>query len=222
MNGEILIEGKPFNFERLPWVWKEIPDTDYSQDLAAECLLKVKEVLDNHHITFLLMHGTFLGAYRDNSFIPHDNDIDLAIYQKDDEAFKSIIPELYENEIKICRYHYGIIYSFIYKGLICDFDLICDARFPFSLRYYSVLKELTPKMYLSQLETLDFLGKTFMVPANPEAMAKIGEYPKREDKEDCRQSGCDHFDLQKEHSFLFLGNFIYVPKEIPWKNSIIT
>lgn len=170
MNGEIIVEGKPFTFERLPWVWDEIPNTDYSAELAAECLLKVKDVLDKHHVVFLLMHGTFLGAFRDNSFIQYDKDIDLAIYQKDDEAFKSIIPVLYENGIKICRYHYGIIYSFIYKGLICDFDVICDAEFPFNLRYYRVVTELTPKKYLSTLEAIDFLGNSFMVPANPEAM----------------------------------------------------
>lgn len=170
MNGEIIIKGKPFIFERLPWVWNEIPNATYCPELAAECLLKVKEVFDKHHVIFLLMHGTFLGAYRDKSFIPHDFDIDLAIYQKDDEAFKSIIPELYENGIKICRYHYGIIYSFFYKGLICDIDVICGAEFPFSLRYYRVVTELTPKKYLSTLEPLCFLGTTFMVPANPDKM----------------------------------------------------
>lgn len=166
MTGSIIIEGKPFSFEQLPWVG--IPNLVFNQELATECLLKVKEVLDNHHITFVLMHGTLLGAYRDKSFIPHDNDIDLAIYQKDDEAFKSIIPELYEKGIKICRYHYGIIYSFIYKGMICDFDVICKAEFPFCIRYFRVLTELAPKKYLSKTEPLDFLGKTFMVPANPE------------------------------------------------------
>ena len=168
MNGEIIIEGKPFHFERLPWVG--VPNRVFNQELATECLLKVKELLDIHGITFILMHGTFLGAFRDKCFISHDMDLDLAIYQKDDEAFKSIIPELYENGIKICRYHYGIIYSFIYKGIICDFDVICKAEFPFYIRYYRVVKELTPKKYLSTAEPLDFLGKTFMVPANPEAM----------------------------------------------------
>ena len=168
MTGEILINGKTFTFERLPWVG--VPNLVFNQELATECLLKVKEVLDNHGIIFILMHGTFLGAYRDKSFISHDYDLDLAIYQKDEEAFKSIIPELYENGIKICRYHYGINYSFIYKGLICDFDVICKAEFPFCIRYYRVVTELTPKKYLSTAEPLDFLGGDFMVPANPEAM----------------------------------------------------
>ncbi|MBO4825939.1 MAG: LicD family protein [Prevotella sp.] len=166
MTGEIIIEGKPFSFEKLPWV--DIPNLVFNKELATECLLIVKEVLDQHNITFVLMHGTLLGAYRDKNFIPHDFDIDLAFYQKDDEAFKSIIPELYEKGIKLCRYHYGIIYSFIFKGLICDFDVICKAEFPLGFRYYRVLTELTPKKYLSTAEPLDFLGKAFMVPANPE------------------------------------------------------
>ena len=168
MNGEILIEGKPFRFEQLPW--SGIPNVVFNQELASECLLKVKEVLDSHNITFVFMHGTLLGAYRDKSFISHDIDIDLAIYQKDDEAFKSIIPELYEKGIKICRYHNGIVYSFIYKRLICDIDVICNAEFPFGFRYYRVLTELTPKKFLSSVEPIDFIGHSFMVPANPERL----------------------------------------------------
>lgn len=173
MTGEIIIEGKPFNFERLPWNYDEIPDTVFSQDLARECLFLIKRILDDKGIPFILMHGTLLGAYRDSNFIAHDNDVDLAIYEKDDEVFKSIIPDLYDVGVRICRYHYGIIYSFIYKGLICDFDVIQNAKFPYSFRYFRVLTELVPKTLLSDVESYVFLGSSFLIPQNP---AKILAY----------------------------------------------
>lgn len=170
MTGEIIIEGKPFHFERLSWVYHEIPDAKFDLGLAKECLLLVKRILDSKSIPFLLMHGTLLGAYRDGGFIPHDIDIDLAIYEKDDEVFKSLIPELYEAGVKICRYHYGIIYSFIYKGVICDIDVIQHARFPYSFRYYRVLTELVPKKYLSGEKNHVFLGSSFLIPMNTEGI----------------------------------------------------
>ena len=164
MTGEIIIEGKPFYFERLPWIYNEIPNTAYSQDLAKECLFLVKKIMDDKGIPFLLMHGTLLGAYRDGNFIPHDNDLDLGIFEVDDERMKSIIPDLYDAGIKICRYHYGIIYSFIYKGLICDIDVIQKARFPYGFRYVRVLTELVPKKLLSDVASHDFLGASFLIP----------------------------------------------------------
>ena len=164
MTGEIIIEGKPFHFERLSWVYHEIPDAKFDLGLAKECLLLVKRILDSKSIPFLLMHGTLLGAYRDGGFIPHDIDIDLAIYEKDDDVFKSLIPELYEAGVKICRYHYGIVYSFIYKGVICDFDVIQNTKFPFKSRYYRVLTELVPKKLLLEYTVLDFLGTSFLIP----------------------------------------------------------
>lgn len=170
MTGEIIIEGKPFCFDKLPWVYHEIPNAKFDLELAKECLLLIKKILDSKGVPFLLMHGTLLGAYRDGGFIPHDIDIDLSIYEKDDEALKSSIPELYEAGIKICRYHYGIIYSFIYKGVICDIDVIQHARFPYSFRYYRVLTELVPKKYLSNVTNYAFLGNSFLIPHNPSAI----------------------------------------------------
>lgn len=168
MTGEIIIEGKPFSFERLPWNYNEIPETAYSQNLAKECLFLVKKLLDDRGIPFMLMLGTLLGAYRDGNFIPHDNDLDLGIYEIDDERMKSAIPDMYDAGIKICRFHYGIIYSFIYKGLICDIDVIQDTKFPFKFRYYRVLTELVPKKLLLQYTTYEFLGSSFLIPQRVE------------------------------------------------------
>jgi Core-2/I-Branching enzyme/LicD family len=46
-------------------------------------LLKAKKALDSVGVPFHLHSGTALGAHREKDFIPHDDDIDLAVFYKD-------------------------------------------------------------------------------------------------------------------------------------------
>jgi hypothetical protein len=52
-------------------------------EVCEKNLLDIKGILDKAGVNFWLMFGTFLGAYRDQAIIPHDVDIDLAIYSED-------------------------------------------------------------------------------------------------------------------------------------------
>ena len=45
-------------------------------------LLDMKSILDDMGIQFFLTHGALLGAYRENDFIKHDDDIDLDIFEE--------------------------------------------------------------------------------------------------------------------------------------------
>ncbi len=45
-------------------------------------LLEMKSILDGMKIPFFLTHGALLGAYRENDFIKHDDDIDLDIFEE--------------------------------------------------------------------------------------------------------------------------------------------
>ena len=45
-------------------------------------LLDMKFILDYMKIPFFLTHGALLGAYRENDFIKHDDDIDLDIFEE--------------------------------------------------------------------------------------------------------------------------------------------
>lgn len=58
-------------------------------------LLKTKHILDNNNITFLLIFGTLLGAYRDKSFIEHDGDIDIGFFSGESEKVRELINEGY-------------------------------------------------------------------------------------------------------------------------------
>lgn len=48
-----------------------------------QVFLEFKQVLDSLGCFFWLDFGTLLGAYREQDFIPHDNDIDIGMLRKD-------------------------------------------------------------------------------------------------------------------------------------------
>lgn len=59
---------------------KQLTDKEYKFN---EALQSAKRALDRINIPFHLMAGTALGSHREKSFIPHDEDIDLAVFYRD-------------------------------------------------------------------------------------------------------------------------------------------
>jgi len=92
-------------------------------------LLAAKAALDAAGIPFHLHSGTALGAHREKRFIPHDEDIDLGVFEEDYNH--NLASEMYKHgfEIKHLK-HFGTIkygkeYSFRYKnGVPLDIFLI--------------------------------------------------------------------------------------------------
>lgn len=58
-------------------------DATFNTEVSEKNLVDIKRILDEAGIPFWLMFGTFLGAYRDKSLIPYDDDTDLAILDED-------------------------------------------------------------------------------------------------------------------------------------------
>jgi hypothetical protein len=58
-------------------------------------LFTVKQVFEDNNIPFFLIFGTLLGAYRDQEFIPYDTDIDLGLFEKDNEKVTKLIDDGY-------------------------------------------------------------------------------------------------------------------------------
>ena len=61
------------------------------QEKVLEITKLVVKVLDEHHITYYMQGGTFLGAIRHGGFIPWDDDVDLGIPREGYERFLKII-----------------------------------------------------------------------------------------------------------------------------------
>jgi hypothetical protein len=69
-------------------------------------LLNAKKALDSIGIPFHLHSGTALGAHRERDFIPHDDDIDLAVFYRDVNSqaqVKDIVEAMENNGFKVSR-----------------------------------------------------------------------------------------------------------------------
>lgn len=158
--GEILIKGKPFAFQELEITYENATTIDKS--IAKRNLLDFKKILDQHHITFLIMHGTLLGAIREHEFIKHDIDIDTCTMNE--EGLVDIIPSLSEVGLKLCRYEKNVIYSFIRDNVYIDVYIVNELEGlikPFYVRY---LYRVIPKKYFKNHRTIEFQGEYFKIP----------------------------------------------------------
>lgn len=130
-------------------------------EVATGNLLDIKRILDKARIKFWLMFGTFLGAYRDNSIIPWDEDTDLGIYAEDG-------PDLLGCRDKIIK---------------VGFEFACDPWMATIYRdgehtdFYFLTLEDNERMWrhfrypaddFATLNTVKFLGTTFRILNNPE------------------------------------------------------
>lgn len=63
-------------------------------DVQVEILRDVSEVCKKLGIKFFMVHGSLLGTIRNNSFVPDDDDIDIAFFREDYETFLREAPKL--------------------------------------------------------------------------------------------------------------------------------
>lgn len=130
-------------------------------EVATRNLLDIKRILDKAGIKFWLMFGTFLGAYRDASIIPWDEDTDLAIYLED-------VPRLLNcrDEITKVRFEFASdpIMTTIYRDGehtdLYSFSLYGSERIWLKFRY--------PADDFETLNTIRFLGTDWRILNNPE------------------------------------------------------
>lgn len=126
--------------------------------IAKENLLLFREIATRNNLFFGLAYGTLLGAIREHDFISHDEDIDLYIFKKDLELFKSMLWELRENGFELIRYdrREGLL-SIMRKGEYIDFYIfskLCEG-------FYETLGSPMPAPYLEDVKLYEFQGQQF-------------------------------------------------------------
>ena len=89
------------------------------QEVFAICLIKLKDALDSGKYKFWLACGTALGAYRENKFIEHEGDIDIAMFV---ESYnQNLIPHMTKHGFKFGQQlgtlKNGMEMSFVYQKL---------------------------------------------------------------------------------------------------------
>ncbi len=90
--------------------------------IAREMLLKMKEILDTNKISFFLLFGTLLGAYRGKAFIPYDSDVDIGLYYEDrDRVLQLVRKQVFaEKGFQFNDKGFRAFYSFDYKSEYID------------------------------------------------------------------------------------------------------
>jgi lipopolysaccharide cholinephosphotransferase len=133
--------------------------------VALENMVIARDVLAKRGIPLFLNFGTLLGALREKDFIPHDDDVDVGIYDRDEAAFLACFDEL---EGKGLSFFEKIdemrLYSFARGGEQLDFFIACEKRTIFGRRWDLDGRATVPSRHLDSLDEIVFLGERFMAP----------------------------------------------------------
>lgn len=98
---------------------------------SLDFLKLITDELDKNNIPYWLECGTLLGAYRNNSFIEYDNDIDIGILNDYSNNVNSVIDELSSNSYieKLKYVHNGeLSYDKIIKVMYKKDGIISNCR----------------------------------------------------------------------------------------------
>ena len=142
-----------------------------NQEIVKENLLVLNSILKKYNIDFWLSEGTALGAVRDNSIIPWDDDLDISFYYSEYYRFiKLALPDLLNNDFILSTVgQQGTFIAFIRKGEKIDVDIVkpdgkCIANRTKNTNYSTDCNELIK--YLGNMRNIEFLGTTFKVPGD--------------------------------------------------------
>lgn len=135
---------------------------------ARYLLNTLQNVFQRNGIELMLAYGTLLGAVREHDFIGHDADMDTMIWSRDMQKGLDLQAELETYGIILECYVLPWIFTYKYKDVACDIDVIWDAPMPIGKRYCLIESQHVPRSFFEKTETMEFQGQQHLVPANPE------------------------------------------------------
>ena len=174
-----------------------------NKENAKYLLNTLKKVFEENGIELLLAYGTLLGAIREHDFIGHDSDMDTMIWRKDMQKGLDLAPELAKYDIQLECYVLPWIFTYSYKGITCDIDVINEPISPFNKRYCLLESQYIPRSFFETTEKYEFQGEIHTIPAHPETLLEY-HYGKK-----WRIPGGPHARLQSKLFFWY-----YINKQI--------
>ena len=128
--------------------------------ISRDNLLLFQKIMNRHNIDFSLAYGTLLGAIRENDFISHDEDIDVAILEEDRNNLLDALFDFEKNGFSVGRYADDLL-SVIRKGEYIDVYIFKKNLFGYRQFGHEILKE----KYLTETTYYSFQGSLFKIPS---------------------------------------------------------
>ena len=141
-----------------------------NKENAKYLLNTLKRVFEENGIELLLAYGTLLGAIRENDFIGHDSDMDTMIWRKDMQKGLDLAPELEKYDIHLHCYVLPWIFTYSYKGVTCDVDVINEPIYPLNKRFCLIESQYIQRSFFETIEKYEFKGGMHTIPAHPEVL----------------------------------------------------
>lgn len=143
-----------------------------NQNNAINNLTELDSLFRKHNIQYWMQDGTLLGYYRDNRFIPHDNDIDLGCRWKDftQELFIDIINEGFEFKTSHGRLEESLVINFRKRSIPIDIYFYYNDgdRFYHSAAYGKARKYRVDFSYNEfDVKEVEYLGAKLFIPQDP-------------------------------------------------------
>ena len=136
----------------------------------AETLLgEIKEVFDEHKVTFFLRQGTCLGAVRDHALIVWDDDLDIGsiigMHGFTEEMIDPSVADLRARGCYVEVHHEGLYTAVKIMKYKIRIDWQCYRVVKGTIAHYPGVP--FPIKLFTNLTTIDFLGKSYNVPSPP-------------------------------------------------------
>jgi hypothetical protein len=133
-----------------------------------EAMFESSQLLKRHNIDYRITDGTVLGLYRNNQFIPHDNDIDIDILDiNDDKEFIKLICNVLNYKVGRIVYFKREIQQIAFfnsNKIVVDFIFWHKKEtkiFNFQENGYSRIQE---SKYFINLDSLNFNNRIYPIP----------------------------------------------------------